>query len=220
MYENENICDIIFVNGYFYKIKKINNMSLLPTKYFSQDVSIALARWIAARSLCFVRQELMKISEKEYTKLSNQWPYAAPFDKYWIKYPNNSETEKTWEDIKANSDKYFSLQLPRNAWYKFDGQILLYNIPYYANAVTARKHSAYRCNTIIDSPSLQCVIQTEIPQGHYYLLPCNNKFTVKEASTLADMISNKAMNEIIQYISVDLFQNVYYNEDDGSLLFI
>lgn len=219
MYKNEIVCEIVFKNGYFFRLKKIINESLLPTKYFlNQKPSIALARWFSFRDLCYLRKTFTTSTSKEFSTISNNWMYIAPFDAYWVKFP---DLHTCYDDIKMIPKEIYSYNLPKNAFYFTRGNDLYYREYYTANNVSARKLTQFPAKTIIDKKMARCFIEFEIPKGNYYLLPINKTSKATEVAQILEKTKCLSLlDQILNYIQYDSFTYIYFNESNNSVLFI
>ena len=188
MYKDIPICEVIFKNGYFYKIKKILNQDLLPTKYFNCNTALALARWFSIRDLCYLRTEFThNKSAEEFDLISNNWMFASPFDNYWLSSPDNNYN---WHMVNNLPLNVLSFNLPKNAfYYKITDNNIIYREPYSANNVSARKFTTYTSKTIIDkTPNV--VIKYN-----------NRKFLSGIISNMIGVPSDTSVSEIIVFIA-------------------
>ena len=219
MFKDIAICDVIFKNGYFFRLKKVLNEDLLPTKYFlNQETSIALARWFSFRDLCYLRKTFTTNTSKEFSIISDNWMYIAPFDAYWLKFP---DIHTSYEDIKLIPKDIYSYNLPNNAFYVSKGNDLYYREIYTADNVTARKLTQYPAKTIIDRKAARCFIEFEIPRGNYYILPINKSTKVTDILPIMEKTNCLSLlDQILHYIEYDSFTYIYYDESSNAVLFI
>lgn len=219
MYKDIPICEVIFKNGYFYKIKKILNQDLLPTKYFNCNTALALARWFSIRDLCYLRTEFThNKSAEEFDLISNNWMFASPFDNYWLSSPDNNYN---WHMVNNLPLNVLSFNLPKNAfYYKITDNNIIYREPYSANNVSARKFTTYTSKTIIDKNMARCFIQVSFPKAPYFLLPISDNMSLTDVSILENMLNITITDQILNYLLYDSFNFIYFNEFDNSILFI